>query len=599
MKAYVLLAAIVLAGILPFSSRAVFMDEHIFLQLARSAQTNWLFPSDTPGLFFGTPLPHFADHTHPPAGEYYLALVYALLGEFREAPFRLLFSVFPIAAAAAFYSLAQRFTERPFFVSLLFVVSPAFFVMSPTLMMDIPMLAFLLMGIALYFAHLEGKRGSLLAASASFVLAAGTGYTALAPLACLFVALLAARRPWKELIAVAAAPAAVGLWLLAMSIHFGAFPLSGVVRYYTAQETSIFHTTLATLSFLGGVALFPWIISVARRPMIASVAAAALLSLLAPMPSTAYRIWFVVLASFGIALLLKFAGDAKRLISSGKNSGEAFLILWLPATLLFFIAVGDMINARYILLSLPPLYLLLFRQSTVRQLGLALAPTALLSVFIAYADFAFVNSYRDWVNDTVVPLQRQGFRVWNAAESGLRFNLEQKGVSSLSMMDVRPAGPDLVVSQEMFRYSLSAPVATMLTVLQTFRIELGFPVRTFNRSSSAGFHDSRIGLAPYTLSRAELDKIEIAQISPLADRLPVRDNNPAWSPNGVIFKQVEPERLFPMKVPARATLEYEIDAGDGTAWITSEGVRLRKSEAPVTVWRAVRIVPMQFTKMKD
>jgi len=37
----------------PFSSRAVYLDEHIFLNLARSAQTNWLFPQDTPGLFFG------------------------------------------------------------------------------------------------------------------------------------------------------------------------------------------------------------------------------------------------------------------------------------------------------------------------------------------------------------------------------------------------------------------------------------------------------------------------------------------------------------------------------------------------------------------
>ena len=68
-KLYVLLAAIVLAGIIPFSSRAVYMDEHIFLQIARSAQSNWLFPNDTPGLFFGTPLANFASHTHPPIGD--------------------------------------------------------------------------------------------------------------------------------------------------------------------------------------------------------------------------------------------------------------------------------------------------------------------------------------------------------------------------------------------------------------------------------------------------------------------------------------------------------------------------------------------------
>src|SRR5205823_2725187 len=138
MKPYVILAVIVFAGILPFSSRAVFMDEHIFLKIAENAQHHWLFPQDMPSTFFGEPLPNFAGQTHPPVGEYYLALVFAALGRFSEVSFRLAFSVFSIATVLAFYYLARRFTEQPFLVALLFALTPAFFVMSPTLMMDIP-----------------------------------------------------------------------------------------------------------------------------------------------------------------------------------------------------------------------------------------------------------------------------------------------------------------------------------------------------------------------------------------------------------------------------------------------------------------------------
>ena len=98
MKHHLLLALVVLAGIVPFSSRAVYMDEHIFLLMARSAHTNFLFPQDTPALFFGQTRPSFVGHTHPPVGEYYLALLYSIFGEFREVPFRLLFSVFAIVA---------------------------------------------------------------------------------------------------------------------------------------------------------------------------------------------------------------------------------------------------------------------------------------------------------------------------------------------------------------------------------------------------------------------------------------------------------------------------------------------------------------------
>ena len=161
-KPYLVLAFVVLIAVAPFASRAVFMDEHLFLHLAESARTNPLFPSDTPGIFFGTETPNFAGHTHPPVGEYFLAGLYGVFGEFHEVPFRLMFSIFAIAAVLSFYVLARMFTAEPLLVAMLLAVSPAFFVMAPTLMMDIPMLAFLLAGFAFYF------RGKLAPAAAVF-----------------------------------------------------------------------------------------------------------------------------------------------------------------------------------------------------------------------------------------------------------------------------------------------------------------------------------------------------------------------------------------------------------------------------------------------
>ena len=183
---YLVLALIVLAGVLPFADRAFCLDEHIFLRLARSAQSNWLFPADTPVLFFGTRHADSASHTHPPVGEYFLAGIDWLMPEFNEAPYRILFAVFPIMAALAFYSVARRFARAPLMLTLLLIASPAFFVMSHTVMMDVPMLAFLLVGLALFLSHIDGSRGRLIPASISFILAAGIGYTALVPLGCLF-----------------------------------------------------------------------------------------------------------------------------------------------------------------------------------------------------------------------------------------------------------------------------------------------------------------------------------------------------------------------------------------------------------------------------
>ena len=586
MKNYILLTLVVLAAIAPFSSRAVYMDEHIFLKIGHAAQTNVFFPQDTTGMFFGIPVKNFAAHTHPPVGEYYLALLYSIFGHFREAPFRLAFSIFPIVAVLSFYSLARRFTQHPMLVCLLFAASPAFFVYSPAMMMEMPMLAFLLAGFALYFGYLQGRRGFLHLASFCFILAVGTGYTALVPLACFYVGLLAARRPAKELLSVAAAPIALAVWLGAMTIHFGEFPLARTVQYFASQG-SILRNLLTAFSFVGSVTIFPWLATSGRRSILAGVLCVCILTLAISWPSFAYRLWFIVLASSGVVMLFAFLGQARELIASGNNRGEAFLILWAPATLLFFIFIGDMINARYILLALPSLSLVVFRNTSRRRLIFTLAPTALLSIILAYADFISVNANRDWVEQTVIPLQQQGFRVWSGAESGLRFYLEQNGVMSLTAQDITPRPGDLIVRHaSFFRYSLAEPVETVLTVLKTFTPNDRFPIRTYNAAAGAGFHDSRAGLVPFIFSREPFDRIEIAEVSPLPEAV--------WSPNGPVFKQTKTEQEFPINIPANTKIEYEID-GDGVVAASGNKIRLIKgSAAPAVIWRNFRIVPKQF-----
>jgi len=586
MRAYILLTIVVLASVVPFSSRAVFMDEHIFLQIAKAAQTNLFFPQDTPGMFFGLPIANFAAHTHPPVVEYFLAIIYAALGGFREVPFRILFSVFPLLAAFSFYSLARRFNSEPLYVSLLFALTPAFFIYAPTLMMDVPLLAFLLAGLALYFEHVQGRRGALALATVCFVLAAGTSYTALVPLGCFFLGLLIARRPLKELLSVAAAPGALTLWLVAMSVHFGFFPLSSTVAFFASQAGSVGTKALATLTFLGGVTVFPWL-AVGKRvsPVVMFLALAAMY---APWPARVYPIWIAVLATSGVAMLVLFALAARRLILSGKNNGEAFFLLWVPATLLFFVLVGDMINARYILLSVPPLYLIAFRETQERRLIAMIVPTAFLSLILAYADLSFVNANRDWVDQTVVPLQQQGFRVWSGAEAGLRFYLEQRGIVALTTKDTSPSASDLIVRHAgfPFRYSLSEHIEPLLVPLKTFTLENRFPVRTFNAVSRAGMHDSRLGLAPFTLSRAPFDRIEIAEVCALPGAV--------YGPKGPIFKQTQAEHEFQMKLPSNSKIEYELQGGDGIVAMTDHGFRLIKGAAPVIVWRNFHIVPKQF-----
>ena len=613
MKQRLALAIIVMAMVAPFASRAVFIDEHIYLRLGRAALERPLFPADTPLLFFGVTYPDHAGHTHPPVGEYFLAGIFAALGSFDEVPFRLLYALFSVAAILAFYSLARRFSKEPFWVSTLLAVSPAFVVLSPTLMMDIPMLAFLLAGFAFYF------QSRLVPAAVCFVLATGTGYTALVPIACLALVLCLSGRPWKEVACVAAPALALGIWLLAMTIHFGEFPLKQTLNYLFFREAGLkplpeivkekLYTILlnfvAIVSFVGGVSIIPGGVRLREfRSWAGAVCLAAILSVFAPMPSLLYRLWFVVLATCGLMLLAAFVGSAYGLIQRrDRNGGEAVLILWVPSVLLFFALVGEMINARYILLVLPALFLIVFRESSRSQLAGIVIPTACLSLTLACADARFVNSYRDWVSQMVPGLQSDGFRVFSATESGLRFYLEAAGADTLSARDLRPAGSDLIVRSKMFRYSLAEDVEVVSTVLRHFRLEDGFPVRTFNPEARAGFYDSRFGMAPFVLSWEPHDEIEVTQINPLVEKLPQASTDPeqvpVWSPSGPLYIQTESELIFRIKLPLNMEIQYERQEGTGFAEKTIDGFRLVKTDGIRIEWRRLRFMPLKLMENQD
>lgn len=605
----ILLSALVLCSVLPFAARAVYLDEHLYLHIAESAVVNdWRFPQDTQWIFFGKHLENLAVHAHPPVGEYCLALMLKCFGPFSEIRFRLIWGIFSLIAVLSFYRVARRFVSNPLAVAALFAVSPAFFIISPTLMMDIPMLALFFLGLGSYLDNLGGSRGRLLPAAVCFILAAGTGYTILIPMGCLFLWAVAKKRPLKELCALALAPAVLLAWLVAMKIHFGTVPVMGVVKYL-AEHLSLRGNLLAVFSFLGGVSLFPWLflalvdVPQKRRLAISGVTVAAILSLFHAWPNWQAWLWFVTLASAGIGLLIAFAFKGTSPVSTECRMPRGFLLLWAPATLLFFLLSAEMMCARYILLCLPPIFLIVFDQMRRGPAVSVIAATLILSVAVAVGDYRFVNSYRDWVAQTVVPLQKQGFRIWSATESGLRFYLERNGIATLDNADVRPKGGDLIVRQTSFAYGLSDQLGSLLLPIRKTDLEDRYPIRTFVAAAGAGFHDSRFGPFPFSISSAPLDHLELVQVSPFVIKLPQvvpedYSSVPVWYPGGVLLKQIQPEMRFRLQMPRDVEAEYELE-GNGTVELLQDGITLKKNGADAVVWKNFRIIPRAWKANAD
>jgi len=587
---------VVALATLPFVGRAVFLDEHLLLQLARSVLTNGVLAHlDVPTIFFGIPLENLSAHTHPPMAEYCLALLYKLFGGFNGPGFRLLFSVFPLAATLAFFDLSRRFTRSPLLVTLLFAASPAFFVMSSTLMADIPALAFLLIAFALYF------RGSPWAASFSFALAFGTMYPTLIPFGCLLVWMGINRRPAREFAALATAPSALAVWLIVMAVHFGQIPLLETIGYLGTHGSSA-HNGLAALSFVGGVAVFPWSFILLRsdqrklRLVAFALVFVVAVSALHEWPSASYLLAYYFMASAGAALLVSFAASAFR--SPQEDAPVLLFTLWLASTLLFFVLVAEWMAARYLLLVMPPLYLVCFSDIRQRVGAAMVVVTLVLSFTLAVADYRLAGSYRDWVTRTVPELQKEGFIVWSAAESGLRFYLEGNGAPPLSRNDLSPVAGQLIVKHELFQYGLASDLAVELIPIHSDDLLESLPFRTLSTVSGAGFHDSRAGLLPYTISNAPLDRISVVEVSPLLRSLPQVvpadfSSVPVWSRAGVLLKQVEDEMLFHPKIPAGSTVLYE-RKGAGALQVGPNTIRLLKQQHDPVLWTNLRIVPALY-----
>ncbi len=104
----------------------------------------------------------FESMSHPPLISYVMAPVIKIFGKALEIPLHVTFMIFTIMAAVAAFILAQRFTKISRIATLFLVASPIFMVNAQNLMTDVPMLAFMLSGIAFFITGVDQKKSSLI-----------------------------------------------------------------------------------------------------------------------------------------------------------------------------------------------------------------------------------------------------------------------------------------------------------------------------------------------------------------------------------------------------------------------------------------------------
>jgi MFS family permease len=431
----------VLAANAVFIGQAYHMDDGIYLLLARNAANSPGFPLDGAAYFEGLYAPDLASTEHPmPVTSYYMALIGHFAHGLKEPYLHVAFLLFPLAMACAMFAIARRYTEHPFMASFTLTFLPALYVLSHTLMTDVPQLALWVVSIALLLHGTEFRKTGLVTAGAlTAALACFVSYASFC-LIPLLAAFAISRKNYRGLFVIFIVPGVVlGAWLAVSFLHYGRLPPADILNTYFAVKRVLSPALLLqkltyVVLAIGGVTIFPLGLLAAGRKLTIAIA----LLLAAPAMwisgalqySTAEKLMFVFFFCAGLSAIGAIIGD----FSSGRET-ELLLGAWFIGMLLFAATFYMTGSARYVFAAMPPLVLLFYRrlerlwdpQKVLWIGGINLAFGALLAIVLAAADYQFAGIYRDFASTFEKTFSAARRQTWFAGEWGVRAYLERSG----------------------------------------------------------------------------------------------------------------------------------------------------------------------------
>ena len=451
--------ALVLLVRLPFLTQAIQGDDHTYLTEAAHALVEPLHPMHVKDVFLGNEV-DLRGHSHPPLDAWVLAGLLAVFGEVREIPFHAFYIVFSLVAVCAMWSLARRFSPRPFWATLLLIAVPAFVVNGNSFESDVPVLAFWLAAVALFLAD------RLALAAVALAAAALTSYQAVfvIPILLIWVILHRSQNP-RHLSAVFCLLTpflTIAAFQLFERLTTGAAPAAVLTGYFGSYGFQRLSTKLAS-------ALMLFIHS-----------------------------WFIVFPALVLPTLI-LAWRKRR------DPDTLFLLAWIAIFLACAFVVFFAGSARYLLPMAAPLCLLASRLRA-GWLAPVFAIQLAIGLGLAAMNYQHWDGYRQFAR-RIAPLS-EGRRVWIDGEWGLRSYLEaQGGLALTKTTQVRP-GEFIASSALGHSVDVNGPAATVATAV----IQPSVPFRILGLESHSGYSDVSRGFWPFGISTGVVDRLKLIRI---------------------------------------------------------------------------------------
>jgi len=413
---YILLIFIVYNSF--FINKAFHIDDPFTISITRAVSQNSFIPVDfyhprvTNGYFFGNP---------PFLGYFYLPFI-KLFGE-KEIVFHIASLPFSLLAIIAMYCLSLRFVRKGSrILPVLFLIStPAFIIMSQSIMLDIPELALMLSAIASFIYGIDRNDRKLLfiagILSTSAILVKYSGVLII-PIMVIYILFFARKR---FLLFLLIPLTVLIVWIIYnMPFYKNLIFIPLLLKRIEMLSFDVVLTRFfACLSFVSGTALInllliPFILYNRKNKLL----------LLGSLPVgfcpfifkkifieytfiEKFFLAFLFVSSIFLLLVIFKKGTFSSPNKIG-NKDKLFLGLWLLIVLVFNVLL-QFVSARFILFLFPPMFLIISNELSIHNsyfslnskkiVPLLVSVTVLFSTFLAIGDYHFADTYRDFVKN--------------------------------------------------------------------------------------------------------------------------------------------------------------------------------------------------------
>ena len=240
-------------------------------------------------------------------------------------------------------------------------------------------------------------------------------------------------------------------------------------------------------------------------------------------------LFFVFITSSIFFILLVFGENYKniklgilnvlQLHKSSYNVDIFFIFVWFIGVLILnsFIAGGAV---RYNTLLLPTLlfsYCILLekysKQFKLNPTAISFAIlllTLLISIPVAYADYVYANSFREFAANVPQNYKTEDNTIHYLGGGGFQYYMDKYGYRMLLNDDNSPVKGDIIIwAKRHFEKVMAPELAKRIELIDRKSYNSKLPVRIQNPDSHAGFYTLGGGFLPFSFSNSNISEFEI------------------------------------------------------------------------------------------